>query len=133
METDQLEPLRSTEGMVDYDRNSAAPQQLVRVHAGLIRSLTERVGLVPPEFKIVDHGRGPGMNAIDAVRLAIEAYWTRYAGIRARLPFRVFEHSCSNPHRSTRKMSIAWSRNFSADWRSSTASFLDGTRARFGI
>ena len=80
METDQLEPLRSTEGMVDYDRNSAARQQLVRVRAGFIRSLTECVGLVPPEFKIVDHGRGPGTNAIDAVRLAIEAYWMRYAG-----------------------------------------------------
>lgn len=78
METDRLEALKSTEGMVDYDRNSAAQQQLVKVQAGLIRSLAGRLGFVPPELKIVDYGCGPGTSAIDAVRPAIEAYRARF-------------------------------------------------------
>ena len=78
MEPDQLESRKSTEGMVDYDENSAAQQRLVKVHAGLIRTLTERLGFVEPEFKIVDYGCGPGTSAIDAVRPAIEAYRARY-------------------------------------------------------
>jgi hypothetical protein len=78
MDTDPTEPLKSTEGMVDYDKNSAAQQQLVKVHAGLIGDLTERVGFVSPEFKIVDYGCGPGTSAIDAVRPAIEAYQAHF-------------------------------------------------------
>lgn len=78
MDTDRIETRKSTEGMVDYDENSAAQQQLVGVHAGLIRALTERLGLVSPEFKIVDYGCGPGTSAIDAVRPAIETYRARF-------------------------------------------------------
>ena len=78
MDTDRPETLKSTEGMVDYDKHSAAQQQLVKVHAGLIRILTERLGFVSPELKIVDYGCGPGTSAIDAVRPAIEAYRMRF-------------------------------------------------------
>jgi SAM-dependent methyltransferase len=65
--------------MVDYDRNSAAQQSLVRLQAGRIRGLVERIGQVEPEFRVVDYGCGPGTSAIDAVKPAIEAYRVRFA------------------------------------------------------
>lgn len=64
----------STEGMVDYDRNSAMQRHFVRSHAHRLRRLVERIGVVEPEFRHVDYGCGPGHSAIDAVRPSIEAY-----------------------------------------------------------
>lgn len=64
--------------MVDYDRNSAAQQRIVRLHAGRIRGLVERLGHVLPELKIVDYGCGPGTSAIDVVKPAIQAYRARF-------------------------------------------------------
>jgi len=78
MQSHTLESEKSTEGMVDYDRNSAAQQRLVRLHADRIRGLTERLGHVLPELRIVDYGCGPGTSAIDAVKPAIEAYRARF-------------------------------------------------------
>jgi SAM-dependent methyltransferase len=78
MQTHALESGKSTEGMVDYDRNSAAQQRMVRLHAGRIRGLVERLGDVRPELKIVDYGCGPGTSAIDAVKPAVEAYRARF-------------------------------------------------------
>ncbi len=69
---------KSTDGMVDYGRHSVAQQQLVDVMAGRIRQLTERLGLVEPELKIMDYGCGPGPSAINAVKPAIQAYRARY-------------------------------------------------------
>ncbi|MCR9135192.1 MAG: class I SAM-dependent methyltransferase [Alphaproteobacteria bacterium] len=70
---------RSTEGMVDYGKNSAMQQQLVNYHAERIRDLVQRLGLVQPELRIVDYGCGPGQSAIDAVAPAVEAYRARFA------------------------------------------------------
>jgi SAM-dependent methyltransferase len=78
MQTHTLESEKSTEGMVDYDRNSAAQQRMVRHHAEHIRGLVERLGRVEPEMKIVDYGCGPGTSAINAVKPAIEAYRARF-------------------------------------------------------
>jgi SAM dependent carboxyl methyltransferase len=78
MPTPSLEDQRSTEGMVDYGRNSAMQQRLVQYHADRIRDLVRRLGLVQPELKIVDYGCGPGPSAIDAVAPAIEAYCARF-------------------------------------------------------
>lgn len=74
MQTHTIEGLQSTEGMVDYDKNSAAQQQHAHFQAERTRRLVERLGVVQPELKIVDYGCGPGMSAIDAVRPAIAAY-----------------------------------------------------------
>ena len=78
MQTHTLESEKSTEGMVDYDRNSAAQQRMVRLHDEHIRGLVERLGRVEPEMKIVDYGCGPGMSAINAVKPAIDAYRARF-------------------------------------------------------
>lgn len=78
MPTPSVEDQRSTEGMVDYGKNSAMQQQLVQHHADRIRDLVRRLGLVRPELKIVDYGCGPGPSAIDAVAPAIEAYRARF-------------------------------------------------------
>ncbi|MCY6381426.1 hypothetical protein [Hoeflea prorocentri] len=66
--------MKSTEGMVDYNRNSRAQQQGVNLEAGRIRDLVERIGRVEPEFRIVDYGCGPGISAINAVLPAVEVY-----------------------------------------------------------
>lgn len=65
---------RSTEGMVDYGKNSALQQSIVRYHGDRIRALVQRLGQVQPEFKVVDYGCGPGPSAIEAVKPAVEAY-----------------------------------------------------------
>jgi SAM dependent carboxyl methyltransferase len=78
MQSDSFESGKSTEGMVDYDHNSAAQQRLVRFHAERIHGLVDRLGHVRPEMKIVDYGCGPGTSAIDAVKPAIEAYRARF-------------------------------------------------------
>ena len=74
MTAKSIQSERSTEGMVDYDRNSSAQQQLVRVHEPLLRELVGRLGQVEPEFRIVDYGCGPGTSAIDAVKPTVAAY-----------------------------------------------------------
>ncbi len=78
MSSDAPEPLRSTEGMVDYDQHSAVQQGLVTRQAGRIAALVEAQGLVEPELKIVDYGCGPGRSAIEAVRPAVTAYRARF-------------------------------------------------------
>ena len=78
MRSDPLAALKSTEGMVDYDNNSATQRQLVKLHDERIRTLTKRLGRVSPEFKIVDYGCGPGTTAIEAVRPAIDTYRSCY-------------------------------------------------------
>ncbi len=74
MQSDSSEDARSTEGMVDYDRNSTAQQGIISQHAGRICALVDALGLIEPEFRIVDYGCGPGHSAIEAVRPAIERY-----------------------------------------------------------
>jgi SAM dependent carboxyl methyltransferase len=78
MQADAREVGKATEGMVDYDRNSAAQQRIVKLNAGRIRGLIERLSYVRPELKIVDYGCGPGTSAIDAVMPAIEAYRVQF-------------------------------------------------------
>jgi len=78
MQAEPHESEKSTEGMVDYDRNSSVQQRLVNLNAGRIRGLVERLGQVGPEMKVVDYGCGPGTSAIDAVKPAIEAYRARF-------------------------------------------------------
>ena len=70
---------RSTEGMVDYNENSAMQQQLVNHQAARIRDLTRRVGRIEPELRLVDYGCGPGQSAIEAVEPAITDYRARFA------------------------------------------------------
>jgi SAM dependent carboxyl methyltransferase len=64
----------ATAGMVDYHRNSAMQRRLVAGHAARIREVVSQIGLVDPEFTLVDYGCGPGPSAIETVRPAIEAY-----------------------------------------------------------
>ena len=65
---------RSTEGMVDYNANSAAQQSMVATHAAAIRKLVQDIGPVRPEFRIADYGCGPGISTIGVARPAIDAY-----------------------------------------------------------
>jgi len=60
--------------MVDYDRNSYMQGQMVRSRAEWLRAAVERIGLVVPEFTVMDYGCGPGHSALNAVMPAIEAY-----------------------------------------------------------
>ncbi|HSA80221.1 MAG TPA: hypothetical protein VLE23_05320 [Geminicoccaceae bacterium] len=69
-----IEAQKSTEGMVDYDRNSAAQQNIVTSQDATIRRLVERLGPIEPEMRIVDYGCGPGTSAIAAMQPAIAAY-----------------------------------------------------------
>jgi SAM dependent carboxyl methyltransferase len=78
MQSGAVETEQSTEGMVDYDRNSSAQQRIVRLNWDRIRGLIERLGQVEPELKIVDYGCGPGTSAIEAVAPAVEAYRARF-------------------------------------------------------
>jgi SAM-dependent methyltransferase len=78
MPAEPFDSEKSTEGMVDYDRNSALQQSIVRFNAGRIRGLVDRLGHVEPEMKIVDYGCGPGRSTIEAVRPAVEAYRARF-------------------------------------------------------
>jgi hypothetical protein len=64
----------STEGMVDYDRNSYIQDQMVRSRSELLRAAVERIGPVVPEFTVMDYGCGPGHSALNAVAPVIEAY-----------------------------------------------------------
>ncbi len=64
----------STEHMVDYDRHSDMQDQMVRSKAERLRALTAEIGVVAPEFVLVDYGCGPGHSAISTVRPVIEAY-----------------------------------------------------------
>jgi len=66
--------IASTQGMVDYDRNSHMQEQIVRSRAALLRGAVERIGTVAPEFTVMDYGCGPGHSALDAVAPVIEAY-----------------------------------------------------------
>ena len=78
MQADRQGSRGSTNGMVDYGANSGVQQQIVRLHAGRIRALVQRLGRVQPELGIVDYGCGPGTSAIDAVAPAIGAYRERF-------------------------------------------------------
>lgn len=64
----------STERMVDYDRNSTQQRRTVASGETWVRALVPRIGVVAPEFRVVDYGCGPGQTAIEAVRPAIAAY-----------------------------------------------------------
>ena len=64
----------STEHMVDYDRPSQMPDELVRSNSERLRALVDPIGAVAPEFLRGDYGCGPGHSAIDTVRPVIEAY-----------------------------------------------------------
>lgn len=65
---------RSTEGMFDYNVNSAAQRSMVAAHTPTIRELVQDIGPFKPEFRIADYGCGPGMSTINVARPAIEAY-----------------------------------------------------------
>ena len=64
---------KSTEGMVDYNRNSTGQQRQVDSQADHIRGLVEKIGRMEPEFRIVDYGCGPGASTVNVMRPAIEA------------------------------------------------------------
>lgn len=70
---------RSTEGMVDYGKNSAMQQQLVTHHAERIGDLIRSLGQVRPELRLVDYGCGPGESAIEAVAPVIKAYREQFS------------------------------------------------------
>ena len=78
MKPSSPDSLRSTEGMVDYDRNSPVQRRMVSQHDARLRELTERLGPVEPELRIVDYGCGPGTSAIDVAKPVIEAYRGRF-------------------------------------------------------
>jgi ubiquinone/menaquinone biosynthesis C-methylase UbiE len=59
---------------IDYDRNSYMQAQMVRSRSEWLRAAVERIGLVVPEFTVMDCGCGPGHSALDAVTPVIEAY-----------------------------------------------------------
>ena len=63
----------STEGMLDYNENSSAQLQLVRLLAPIVRDLVHSMNPPDAEFKIVDYGCGPGVNSIEMVKPVIEA------------------------------------------------------------
>lgn len=65
---------KSTAGTSDYDRNSSQQDNLILSHHDILRRLVQKIGVVEPEFKVVDYGAGPGHTAINAVRPVIEAY-----------------------------------------------------------
>jgi ubiquinone/menaquinone biosynthesis C-methylase UbiE len=69
-----MEEQKSTEGMVDYDRNSSAQQNIVTWQEANIGRLVERLGPIEPEMRIVDYGCGPGTSAITAVQPVMAAY-----------------------------------------------------------
>lgn len=74
MDKQPVEEQKSTEGMVDYNKNSSVQQMMVASKAERISGLVERLGVVEPELRIVDYGCGPGMSAVESVRPAVEAY-----------------------------------------------------------
>jgi len=80
MQQDNHKDEKSTEGMTDYNRNSAAQQQIVDRQAMQIRDLVGRIGAAATEFRIVDYGCGPGISTINVMRPAIEAYANAHPG-----------------------------------------------------
>ncbi|WP_170327335.1 hypothetical protein [Ruegeria arenilitoris] len=64
---------KPTEGMLDYNENSSAQLQLVRLLSPLVRELVYSMDPQGVEFKIVDYGCGPGINSIEMVKPVIEA------------------------------------------------------------
>ncbi|MCP4316884.1 MAG: class I SAM-dependent methyltransferase [Hyphomicrobiales bacterium] len=80
MQSDNPEDQKSTEGMVDYNRNSAAQQQIIDSQAMQIRGLVEKVSNIGTEFRIVDYGCGPGISTINVMRPAIEACRSAHPG-----------------------------------------------------
>lgn len=74
MQSEKSGDPKSTEGMVDYNRNSAGQQRQVQSQADHIRGLVEKIGRVEPEFKIVDYGCGPGASTVNVMRPAVETY-----------------------------------------------------------
>ncbi|MEX0348831.1 MAG: hypothetical protein AB3N15_05345 [Paracoccaceae bacterium] len=78
MAKDPIETHKSTGGMVDYNRNSAAQQQHAILQAAHIRRLVGKLGRVEPELRLVDYGCGPGSSAIETVRPAIAAYRAQF-------------------------------------------------------
>ncbi len=74
MDKQAVDAQRSTEGMVDYNKNSSAQQMMALSQAERIRGLVERLGTAEPEMRIVDYGCGPGMSAIETVRPAVDTY-----------------------------------------------------------
>lgn len=79
MSRESIETLKSTEGMVDYNRNSSAQQQLVHLLSDRIQDLVGHLDVVTPEFKFVDYGCGPGRSTVDTVKPAIAAYRAKFA------------------------------------------------------
>jgi hypothetical protein len=74
MQQDSSEDPRSTEGMVDYNWNSAGQQRQIESQADHIRRLVETIGRVEPEFRIADYGCGPGASTVNIMKPAIAAY-----------------------------------------------------------
>lgn len=64
---------KATEGMLDYNKNSSAQLQLVRLLSPTVRDLVHSMDTPGAEFKIVDYGCGPGVNSIEMVKPAIKA------------------------------------------------------------
>ena len=70
--------MRSTEGMVDYNQNSSAQQQMVHLQEERIRTLVQEMGHIAPELKLVDYGCGPGQSTVDTIKPAVAAYREQY-------------------------------------------------------
>ncbi|CUK18009.1 SAM dependent carboxyl methyltransferase [Ruegeria denitrificans] len=79
MSDQQVQSGKSTEGMVDYNENSSAQLQLVRLLSPLVRDLVSSMDEPETEFKIVDYGCGPGVNSIEVVKPAIEACLEKFS------------------------------------------------------
>ena len=73
MHKHSLDSQGSTDGMVDYDRNSSAQQSIILTKDQQIRALVHQMPGGSGEFRIQDYGCGPGTSALTAVRPAIEA------------------------------------------------------------
>ncbi|MEM8732431.1 MAG: hypothetical protein AAGF79_21180, partial [Pseudomonadota bacterium] len=69
---------RSTDGMVNYNANSAMQQQSIVTHANAIRALAERIEPSGDDIRIVDLGCGPGTSTLLAMRPAVETLIARF-------------------------------------------------------
>ena len=65
---------RTTDGMVDYDRNSLGQKQDALRNSDMIFDLAQRVASLPGALNITDFGCGPGQSAIDTVLPALQAW-----------------------------------------------------------
>ena len=74
-------PEKSTESMVDRNRNSSAQQDLVQLLSDRIQALAGAMRQPAIESKIVDYGCGPGIGSIETVHPALNAWRTNFEDV----------------------------------------------------